>query len=382
MSARVRVLPAVVLAIAARAVVAQPSPDAAPQDAAPPDAAPADTPPPDAAPPPARVVPPAIAHQTTPIYPDLPPDRRRVADVFVRVDLDATGAITNVHTVSAADPDFDDLALASVGEWTFAPAHQDGVAVPGTIDVTVHFDPDVSSTTTQEGETIEIEGKAARVPPPKRGASDYVLPREQITAAPHRDAGEMLAVAPGVYVGRGEGDAVAHSLFLRGFDAEHGQDIELSVAGVPINQRSHIHGQGYADLGFLIPEVVRSIRVTEGVYDPRQGDFATAGSISFDLGVEKRGLLGRVTGGSFGERRYLVLWAPEGADDDTFAAIALRQTDGFGENRGSRAAQLIAQRELKLGDTRAVIHAAFAGARGNTAGVLRVDDIDSGKVGY
>jgi hypothetical protein len=92
---------------------------------------------------------------------------------------------------------------------------------------------------------------------------------------------------PGVYVSRPEGDAVAHEIYLRGFNAAHGQDIEFTVGGVPINQLSHLHGQGYADLNFILPEVVRSIRVTEGVYDPHQGDFAVAGSIDFDLGVEQ-----------------------------------------------------------------------------------------------
>ena len=60
-------------------------------------------------------------------------------------------------------------------------------------------------------------------------------------------------------VTRIEGDAVGQRLMLRGFDADHGQDIELSVDGVPVNQPSHIHGQGYADLGFIIPETVRSL---------------------------------------------------------------------------------------------------------------------------
>ncbi len=252
---------------------------------------------------------------------------------------------------------------------------------PAPVPEPPHFDP--AATSQPQGETIEVEGTASKVlPPPKAGASDFVLPRDRLTAAPHRDAGEMLAVAPGIYVGRGEGDAVGHEIFLRGFDAAHGQDIEISVAGIPLNQRSHIHGQGYSDLGFVIPEVVRSIRVTEGVYDPRQGDFATAGSIGFDLGVETRGLFGRVTAGSFGERRYLVLWAPEGASDDTFAAVAMRETNGFGENRGSRSASGIAQRQFKLGDSEGLLHAAFTGARANIAGFLRADDIAAGKVGY
>src|SRR5690606_4708419 len=113
---------------------------------------------------------------------------------------------------------------------------------------------------------------------------------------------------------------------------DHGQDIELTVDGVPVNQPSHLHGQGYADLGFVIPETVRSLRVVEGVYDPAQGDFAVAGSADFQPGVAQRGIQLSSSYGAFNTLRELALWAPEGQAEDTFAAVLFRKTRGFGQN--------------------------------------------------
>jgi hypothetical protein len=88
-----------------------------------------------------------------------------------------------------------------------------------------------------------------------------------IAAAPRQEDTDILRSALGVYVGRAGGPAVANSYMLRGFDAEHGQDIEFRVGGLPINMPSHIHGQGYADLSFLVADAVRELSVSEGVYD-------------------------------------------------------------------------------------------------------------------
>ncbi|RXL50952.1 TonB-dependent receptor, partial [Citrobacter sp. AAK_AS5] len=77
----------------------------------------------------------------------------------------------------------------------------------------------------------------------------------------------------------------------------------------------HIHGQGYADLNVLIPETVRSVRVLEGVHDPHQGDFAVAGSVDFDLGVEERGVHATATYGSFDTKRLVAIFAPAGQSE-------------------------------------------------------------------
>jgi iron complex outermembrane receptor protein len=96
-------------------------------------------------------------------------------------------------------------------------------------------------------------------------------------------------------------------------------------------------------MNFIIPEVVRSLRVVEGVYDPRQGDFAVAGSVDFELGVHDRGYQLRSTYGSFNTFRQLLIVAPEDEADDTFGAVQFRSSDGFGENRGSLSGGAIAQ---------------------------------------
>ncbi len=76
---------------------------------------------------------------------------------------------------------------------------------------------------------------------------------------------------------------------MRGFDAREGQDIDFSVGGVPINEVGNLHGNGYADTHFIIPELVETFRVLEGPFDPRQGNFAVAGSANYELGLADRG---------------------------------------------------------------------------------------------
>lgn len=230
---------------------------------------------------------------------------------------------------------------------------------------------------------IELDVHGHHVPPP-RSSSDVLLEVDVLSAAPHRNAAELLAAAPGVYVARPEGDAVAHQIFLRGFDAGHGQDIEFTLNGsVPVNQPSHVHGQGYADLNFILPEVVRAVRVTEGVFDPRQGDFAVAGSIDFSLGVLERGFKVRTSAGSFGMFRQLGVWAPRGEAEETFGAAAMSHSDGFGMNRETTAATGMAQLAFRgPAGFRGVALVTAHGARGAIPGTVRRDDMALGRVGF
>ncbi len=50
---------------------------------------------------------------------------------------------------------------------------------------------------------------------------------------------------------------------------------------MPVNMVSHAHGQGYADLHFVIPETIEKVNIQKGTYNASIGDFATAGAISF-----------------------------------------------------------------------------------------------------
>src|SRR5581483_6029294 len=114
------------------------------------------------------------------------------------------------------------------------------------------------------------------------------------------------------------------------FDAREGQDIEFSVDGVPVNESGNLHGNGYSDTHFIIPEVIDSIRVVEGPYDPRQGNYAVAGSVDYHLGLGVRGETAAFSVGNFGTYRLLLTWGPKNTGNGTFVAADLYQTNGFG----------------------------------------------------
>jgi len=217
-----------------------------------------------------------------------------------------------------------------------------------------------------------------------RGVSDYKINQNILNIVPKQSASDLLMSAPGFYVAHPEGDAIAQRVFLRGFDAEHGQDIEFKVSGVPMNQPSHIHGQGYADLNLVIPEVVRSLQVTEGVYAPQQGDFSVAGTVDYDLGVTERKSRIEASYGSFQSVRGLVLFAPDKQPEETFGAAHIKYSQGFGPYvRGHLSGGALGQYRLNLSDrTHVLFHLGGYVARASLAGVLRRDDIDAGRVGF
>lgn len=92
---------------------------------------------------------------------------------------------------------------------------------------------------------------------------------------------EVLRAVPGLFIGQHAGGGKAEQLFLRGFDIDHGTDVAISVDGLPVNMVSHAHGQGYADLHFVIPETIENVSYGKGSYDKTVGNFATAGHVDF-----------------------------------------------------------------------------------------------------
>jgi hypothetical protein len=161
-------------------------------------------------------------------------------------------------------------------------------------------------------------------------ASSEVIRELDVRLRPRESSQELLRLVPGLVIAQHAGGGKAEQIFLRGFDADHGTDVAISVDGTPVNMVSHGHGQGYADLHFLMPEVVDRIEVRKGPYDVRDGDFTTAGAVVFH--TKDRLDAGRVgaRAGSFGTARALAL-VPFGGDArhaGGYAAIAANGTEG------------------------------------------------------
>ncbi|WP_432711673.1 TonB-dependent receptor, partial [Pedobacter sp.] len=143
---------------------------------------------------------------------------------------------------------------------------------------------------------------------------------------------ELLRKVPGLFIGQHAGGGKAEQLFLRGFDLDHGTDINISVDGMPVNMVSHGHGQGYADLHFLIPETVGQIDFDKGPYHANKGNLATAGYVAFETKERLDNSSITLEGGKFNTYKALGLFnllnTPKQAA--YFAADYLK-TDGYFE---------------------------------------------------
>lgn len=123
-------------------------------------------------------------------------------------------------------------------------------------------------------------------------ATQGVVTAAQLENRPLLRTGELLEAVPGMIVTQHSGDGKANQYFSRGFNLDHGTDFRTSVMGMPVNMPTNAHGQGYSDLNFLIPELVRTIEYRKGTYHAEEGDFSAAGAASFDYVRElARGIL-------------------------------------------------------------------------------------------
>ncbi len=172
--------------------------------------------------------------------------------------------------------------------------------------------------------TVEASTEAAT----PESASEGTVDGETLRRRPLERPGEVLEVVPGLVVTQHSGAGKANQYFLRGFNLDHGTDLATFVGGVPINMPSHGHGQGYTDLGFLIPELVDEVAWTKGPYHAHNGDFSSAGAVRIDYVDRLERGLARVEAGSFGHARALLAdsFALDGGD--LLAAFELRHGDG------------------------------------------------------
>lgn len=233
----------------------------------------------------------------------------------------------------------------------------------------------VESALSSQGATVRGRARSTTA------TEQSITPRE-VRAVPRGGAAELLVLAPGFFLSSHAGEGKAHQFFLRGFDAQHGQDVEFFVAGVPVNDVSNAHGQGYADLHFVIPEVVDRLTVIEGPYDPHQGDFAVAASVRMDLGVRDRGLLVRGQYGTYDTMRALAVWAPRGASNETFVAAELGRSNGWGAARASQRAAAMAQFQRDFGAVSVRAMAQSYVGSWQSAGVVREPDFLAGRQGF
>ncbi len=196
---------------------------------------------------------------------------------------------------------------------------------------------------------------------PVAASSQQFIPDKEILLQPQGRPAQVLRLIPGfLAVEHSGGAGKADQYFLRGFDADHGTDVAFFTDGMPINLRTHAHGQGYTDLNFIIPETIEGLEVSKGAYLPEYGDFATAGAVNFRTRQVVQEGVAQAAGGQFDTQRYLLMFSPTKDKVRTLFAAEGYYTNGPYENEnryfrinllGKMTTNLTSRDELSLTGT-------------------------------
>ncbi len=178
------------------------------------------------------------------------------------------------------------------------------------------------------GSMLRLEEVVVEAKRPLSAASSDEIRAQDYELRPHRTTQEILNNVPGLVVAQHQGGGKATQYLIRGFDADHGTDFAVFVDDLPVNLPTHAHGQGYADLNFLIPETVDRLQLYKGPYFVQFGDFATAGALNVVTKEEFDENFALAEGGSFATHRYVVGASPRLGDVKTLLAGQAYFTDG------------------------------------------------------
>ena len=204
---------------------------------------------------------------------------------------------------------------------------------------------------------------------------------------PIMNSQEVLRLVPGLFIGQHAGGGKAEQLFLRGFDLDHGTDINITVDGLPVNMVSHAHGQGYADLHFVIPELIEKVQFNKGCYNADKGNLATAGYVSFRTRNYLERSFVKIEGGQFNTFRAIAavnLLNPGSHTQSLYAAGEGSYTKGYFDSPQdfSRFNGLLKYHgQVGYRNTLTALVSAFT-SRWNASGQIPERAVASGQIGF
>jgi outer membrane receptor protein involved in Fe transport len=181
-------------------------------------------------------------------------------------------------------------------------------------------------------EEIIVWGRALTQKGTALSASEGLVGYADFSTRPLQRVGELAEVVPGMVATQHSGEGKANQYYLRGMNLDHGTDFSAYFEGMPVNFRTHAHGQGYLDLNFLIPEVISTVRYAKGPYAADRGDFSTAGTTTFSVYDRLDSPFLEVTGGSDGYVRSVAAGSMDLTDGHLLGALEVARNDGPWEN--------------------------------------------------
>ncbi len=176
-------------------------------------------------------------------------------------------------------------------------------------------------------EELVVTGRRDNLAGSARTASEGVVGSQDLSIRPLLRPGDVLEAIPGLIVTQHSGSGKSNQMFLRGFNLDHGTDFSTAVDGMPVNLRSHGHGQGYTDINFLIPETVARINFVKGPYHAELGDFSSAGGAEIETASVFSNKLAW-TAGENGFHRGLVMGSLTNGNIRLSGAAEVQRYDG------------------------------------------------------
>ncbi len=173
---------------------------------------------------------------------------------------------------------------------------------------------------TVTAQRLELLGTAAT-------ASEGVISDQELQLTPQYRSGQLLETVPGLIVTLHSGEGKANQYLMRGYNLDHGTDLETYVDGMPINQPTHAHGQGYTDLNFMIPELADQLTYTKGPYYANGGDFGAVGSVRINYRDTIQDQVS-ATVGTLGFQRIFSAGSQPLGGGNLLAAVELQHYDG------------------------------------------------------
>jgi hypothetical protein len=215
----------------------------------------------------------------------------------------------------------------SVQRRTVVVTSGEAVTADATLALALNADVIVTGTTTFRN-VADIPNPAENLVGIAAAASQGAITAAQLEARPIQRAGEVLETVPGMIISQHSGEGKANQYYLRGFNLDHGTDFSTTVAGVPVNEPTGAHAHGYADIGFLIPELVSGVQFKKGPYFADEGDFSAAGAANINYVNYLDRPMVKVGGGSDGWGRFLGAASPRVGDGYLFGALEVSYDDG------------------------------------------------------
>ena len=179
----------------------------------------------------------------------------------------------------------------------------------------------------ESGEVIYVFGRGERRIGIAGAASEGGVAGADIEIRPLLRPGELLEATPGLIATQHSGGGKANQFFLRGFNLDHGTDYSVYIDDMPMNFRTHGHGQGYLDVNGLIPETVARVDYRKGPYRADAGDFSFVGSSQITTHDQLQPFASAEIG-SYGYRRFVGGGSTRIGNGDLLVAAQAKFNDG------------------------------------------------------